>query len=662
MTNPSRMPFRRDIQGLRAVAVIAVIAYHFNLGLPGGFLGVDVFFVISGFVITQLLVHEIENHQRVRLKKFFSRRFMRLAPALSLTALLTALGSFFLLAPSPRQEEILWTGLGSVFGVSNAVIERLSGGYFGSAPETNALVHTWSLSVEWQFYLLFPLVVLFAATVARNKFISFHRLFFVIIVATSTLSFISTFLPGWVGGSGPIATLFGFYSPISRVWEFGAGILVYLISQKVAPQGLGNHFLIALGSVLIAFGVLTGNPGNFSPGTDAFLPVLGTSLLLLTGSNSETNHRNLIGRALQSRVMFAIGERSYSWYLWHWPVAYLLKEFTGLSLFQTGIVIIIGTLMAEVSYRLLEKPFRRQNDSTQRPRRRLVVTVATPMILLVFFVPALPSLSIFGQNNGAWVMIHEGDTGHQDFHSTVAQDFWPCTPAHLRESALSWRGFLRCQQSKPTGAVDFAIIGDSHAEHLFLGLAETLKNRNVAYFIAGDLPIPEKDARISEALQHIYSDPHISDVLITAYWAGRGLPFGDLKMVVRDLESAGKNVFLTNDVPAFKTAPWFCQSTPRFSSLGLLDKSSCESNASAGNLMDLNSELQTLSREQNIYFIDTYSAFCKGKVCSMTHPEKGLLYRDAHHLNLNGSRFVAITLVAAITAATEEIGQIQKDS
>ena len=649
METATKKVFRRDIQGLRGLAVIAVVLYHFDLGLAGGFLGVDIFFVISGFVIAQLLVTEVQISRTVNLARFFKRRFLRLAPALAVTALITSVSAYFFLAASPRQEDILWTAIGSMFGVSNAVIERLSGGYFGSAPEMNALVHTWSLSVEWQFYLALPFAVLLAGALANRRPWQTSQIIFVFILLASLFSFISTFLPKWFIGNGPIGALFGFYSPFSRAWEFGAGILVFLISSRISLSANKTRFGLLAGAILVTAGLILGNPQDFSPGLDALTTVAGTSLLLLAGG-AQSFQKSLVSKFLHSRALFEVGERSYSLYLWHWPVAYLLKEFPDLHVLGVWVVISVGLLFTELSYRFLESPFRRRSeDSPSRPQTNSLLVVALPMVALLAMLPAHTSLHNVARNFGAWVVLHEGDTGHRDFHNHVASNFWPCTPEHIRESALSWGGFLRCQQSKPSSDIDLAIIGDSHAEHLFLGLAESLSERNIAYYILGELPVPESSTEMASILRHVESSSTISTVVITSYWAGRGLPNIELERVVQRLSDSGKAVFLTNDVPSFGSEPWFCQSTTRFAFLGRPDISQCTSVLEDGNLIGIELELMTISNKyERTYFVDTYRAFCVGNECKMVGPNIGLLYRDTNHLNLRGSRLAGETVAAAI--------------
>ncbi|WP_040281497.1 acyltransferase family protein [Tessaracoccus massiliensis] len=160
----------RDVQGLRAVAVLSVIAAHAGLALPGGFVGVDIFFVISGFIITLMLLREHSNYGRIRFGRFYLRRIKRLGPALAVTSIVTVILASLFLSPLGPQEVTYQTALGATFGLANAVIAWNTGDYFGTAAEKNALLHTWSLSVEEQFYLVLPaLMAVLLWVSARSK-------------------------------------------------------------------------------------------------------------------------------------------------------------------------------------------------------------------------------------------------------------------------------------------------------------------------------------------------------------------------------------------------------------------------------------------------------------------------------------------------------------
>ena len=230
---------RLDIQGLRAVAVLVVVLFHAGLPLPGGFVGVDIFFVISGFVITGMLAREWQRSGRIGFGGFYARRFKRLTTALALMVTVTVLLSVVIASPLGAQQVTAQTAIGAMLLVANLVIARTTGGYFDSAAEANPLLNTWSLSVEEQFYLVFPLVLL-VGWVVRAK-ITRGRWAPALLVAAVAAVSLGLMLLTSRGGQVPFISdeLVGFYGPLSRAWEFAAGALLALVSgpKSRAPTG-----------------------------------------------------------------------------------------------------------------------------------------------------------------------------------------------------------------------------------------------------------------------------------------------------------------------------------------------------------------------------------------------------------------------------------------
>lgn len=245
---------RRDIQGLRALAVVGVIAFHAGLPVSGGFIGVDVFFVISGYVITNMLRREWSNTGSIRLRSFFRRRFLRLTPALALLIAVTFLISGFVLY-ADQQWIALQTGFGALFLVANLVIARNTGGYFDSSAEMNPLLNTWSLSVEEQFYILFPVVILFGFLVTRRfARLSSFNLFAVFLLGL--VSFASMLLSTGLIAGLAVPSWLNFYSPIPRVWEFAVGsALAFGVHRFVRLPLFLAYALVSCGllSILISF-------------------------------------------------------------------------------------------------------------------------------------------------------------------------------------------------------------------------------------------------------------------------------------------------------------------------------------------------------------------------------------------------------------------------
>jgi len=258
---------RADIQGLRAIAVLAVIAYHAGLPIPGGFTGVDIFFVISGFVITEMLLRERKSRTQISLKNFYLRRFKRLMPALAVMVTFTVLASSLLLSTQGPQQIAAQTGLGAMLFAANIVIAYTTGNYFDAPAESNPLLHTWSLSVEEQFYFIFPALLVAVWSINRLRY-SKHA-------ATITISLISLFSFGLalIGSRGygyllgGNAWLIEFYSPFTRIWEFGVGALLALSGVTIATASRRNTTRSHAAPLAIA-GVVLITTGFFSISSD----------------------------------------------------------------------------------------------------------------------------------------------------------------------------------------------------------------------------------------------------------------------------------------------------------------------------------------------------------------------------------------------------------
>ncbi|MBB4853052.1 peptidoglycan/LPS O-acetylase OafA/YrhL [Mycobacteroides chelonae] len=307
---------RRDIQGLRAVAVLLVVAYHSGLPVPGGFVGVDVFFVISGFVITRLLLRETERAGSIDLRRFYARRVRRLLPALALLIVVVLPMTAVLQSPLGSMQVAARTAAAAALFVSNAVLFLEPSGYFAAPAAMNPFLHTWSLAVEEQFYLIFPGVMVLAAYVAVRR----RAVTFVLLLVLSLVSFLlAIYLTASTGfpfhAHNPA---FSFYSSLTRAWEFGVGALIALGENRIRRWGARTALpLAALGVAGVVWGAFAISAADPFPGFNALIPVLGSGLLIIAGTTSS---QQPVGWVLSSAPMQWIGDLSYSWYLWHWPV------------------------------------------------------------------------------------------------------------------------------------------------------------------------------------------------------------------------------------------------------------------------------------------------------------------------------------------------------
>ncbi|WP_385897849.1 acyltransferase family protein [Tessaracoccus sp. O5.2] len=355
----------RDLQGLRAVAVLAVMVTHAGLPVPGGFTGVDVFFVISGFIITLMLLREHATTGTISFRRFYIRRLKRLGPALAVTSTVTVLLSLLFLSPLGPQETAFKTALGATVGVANWVIADHTGDYFGTAAERNPMLHTWSLSVEEQFYVVLPALLLLSLVLGRRlsrRSPKAVALLLLGLLAVGSLASIQ------VGTDFPL----GYYGPVTRAWEFLAGCLLALGIGLV--QRLPSLVLRAagvIGAALMVWGFMAITPETPFPGKWALLPVVGTALLILAGRDGG----GPLTAILSSRPMVAIGDWSYSLYLWHWPFIVVAKAGPAGHLHPGG-----GPdpsdgdgRVSVVGLRRGDRPLRRTTSGSRRGRRGAVL-------------------------------------------------------------------------------------------------------------------------------------------------------------------------------------------------------------------------------------------------------------------------------------------------
>jgi len=340
------MHYRKDIDGLRSLAILPVVAYHAGLHIPGGFIGVDIFFVISGFLITSLILESAEKGE-FKFSEFYFRRAKRLLPALFFMILLTAIASLFILTPS-AYEEFSTSTVAATFFVSNFFFNN-SIDYFSASADTMPLLHTWSLAVEEQFYLFWPVVMLGVAwLLKRGQKLAVWALL-ILICGTSLLA------AQYAVEKFP---QLGFYLTPFRLWELGAGGILVLVmrakDQLSAPVANGV-FLSGLLMACMSLFWLT-KEVQF-PGLAALPVVLGTCLMLWTGNMQGQQ----VARIFRLPPLVYIGKLSYSLYLMHWPVFALYRVFAGGSEAVETIplaLIALSFLLAMVSYHLVEKPFR----------------------------------------------------------------------------------------------------------------------------------------------------------------------------------------------------------------------------------------------------------------------------------------------------------------
>jgi peptidoglycan/LPS O-acetylase OafA/YrhL len=602
------------------------------------------FFVISGFVITAMLYREWSATGKIRFGRFYIRRFKRLMPALALMIAVTIPISLFLLSPLGPQQNAAKTGIGAMFLEANNVIAGTTGGYFDAPAASNPLLHTWSLSVEEQFYIVFPLLLLSGWLLARQvqrsrggpdrrprpslgvrrgaDRVQFRRAALLTVGVVGAVSLGLAFL-GVAGYKGQLPSwLFGFYSPLTRAWEFAAGaILAIVVARRTLTSlrlavGLG-----LLGATMLGVSVRFFTGATPFPGPWTLVPVVGTLLLLLIG----TYESNPITRALSVRPLTKVGDLSYSIYLWHWPLIVF-----GAALWPDNPRVLLAAaalsfVPAVVSYHYVEQPIRNLEGLNSERFTRLVAVVVTPALALSAF-GLLTAGQLYTPPSAYQGVIGWGDIGY------LADHYYPCGSAALRRMTQQGPGIRpRCQQSKPGQAVQLAIVGDSHAEQLFRGLADSLPSVNVMYYLADGFPV-RTNPQFTATYDWLGHNPTVSLVVVNAFWASRGVPVSRFSASLKSLQANGKRVVLTDDVPYFPFDPYAC----KFRGVCSQDVGTFRENYAKYD----RSLLATVKRVPGVEILKTAGYFCGGSTCTMTRGNQ-VLYRDSNHINFMGSKYLA---------------------
>lgn len=646
----SHPKYRPDIDGLRAIAVLGVVAFHTFPGwMHGGFIGVDVFFVISGYLISTIIFENLEKGT-FSFFDFYSRRVRRIFPSLLVVMIsVYVLGWFTLLADEYKQLGRHIAG-GSIFA-SNFVLWQESG-YFDNVAETKPLLHLWSLGIEEQYYIFFPAMM----WVAWKKRVNLFGVTVALLVVSLYLSV------SWTDKKMVTA----FYSPLSRFWELMCGsvlawttihkrgYLPRLISRSNSwlqtalrrePERADGDVLgdgaALLGGLLLGYGLFQIDKGTKFPGWWALVPVASAVLIISAGPRSWINRA-----ILSNRVLIWFGVISFPLYLWHWILLSLPRVIDGRSPGSATKVVIVlcSVLLSWLTYRFIERPLR---SSAQEKRTTLALVSAMIVIGLIGYVTHLEEGLDF-RADARIESSRAGDIGHLDYHRYIAEKYFLCTPDDIAKDALKYDKYVRCMQSKAGEGVDVALIGDSHAEHLFIGVADALPMKNVAFYIRDGAPFlsnPDFD----KIYKMVADSKSIDVVIVTMYWEARRADVAlgstlvaEMVEVVDLLTAAGKVVYLADNVPSFPFDPGNCKGARRFSSSG-----SCTisyRSARAQERVYIGWLREVVRQRPLVRLVSVGKTLCNEEDCRMIN-DNVVLYRDRIHLNISGSALVGRRLV-----------------
>lgn len=358
----THLAYRAEIDGLRAVAVLSVVFYHSGFGLSSGYVGVDVFFVISGYLITALLHAEWLNSGRIDFSRFFARRFRRLFPAVVFVLVWTVLVSALVFSSANEVYRVTQSATAFLVFVANFYFQNTTGGYFDGNSQLILLLHLWSLSVEEQFYLVWPVLLILILRLRSVRWVP----------ALATIGLVSLITSELMMASEPEVA---FFQMPSRFWEFAVGGLIAIAPFNRLWDG---RFLAALGLLVLLVSMFR-QTGHF-PGTGALPAVAGTALLLIAIRNST--QLGITGTALRSPPMVFFGQISYSLYLWHWPLfaIYGVSRAGQVGVEMRLLLCLASVVVAWFSYLYIERPFRVAESGVSD--RRLVAAGLTACLSL----------------------------------------------------------------------------------------------------------------------------------------------------------------------------------------------------------------------------------------------------------------------------------------
>jgi peptidoglycan/LPS O-acetylase OafA/YrhL len=447
-TAPGDRRFRPDVQGLRAVAILLVVLFHAGIpGISGGYVGVDVFFVISGFVITGLLLRERESGRRTSLLNFYSRRARRIIPAASVVIVVTVIAAFHYLGSLTGHDTAIDGQWASVF-LANFHFAASQTNYLASQRPPSALQNYWSLAVEEQFYIVYPTVFLVAAGLVTRVSLRVRLAVLLVTVIVASYAFSIVFT-----SANPSSA---FFSPLTRAWELALGGLIAVGSDSLRrlPRSLAA-FLSWLGLAAIVTASVTLTSASVYPGALVAIPVVGAGLIIGAGTSQPAWGVEYL---LRQKPFQLLGLISYSLYLWHWPILIIATQnrgATNLPVWDNVVLLLVATLVAIVTYRLIENPVRHSRLLIQRRWASLIMGLCLigATLVVTTYEEQRPAISLGGLATAA--------------SGTLCPSPQASAVSHLRSTYTSSHpdAITRAKQPQPV-----VVVGDSTSCTLLPGL------------------------------------------------------------------------------------------------------------------------------------------------------------------------------------------------
>ncbi|HEX9048717.1 MAG TPA: acyltransferase family protein [Verrucomicrobiae bacterium] len=614
----SRGKYRPDVDGLRALAILAVLFYHAKLACPGGFVGVDIFFVISGFLITSLILDEM-GEGAFSVVNFWERRIRRILPAAAVLTVATV--TIAMCRFLPKDFALVGKSVAYQAVMGGNFFFWQQSGYFAPGAETQPMLHTWSLAVEEQFYVLFPPLLLLLARWGKRA----------ILAGIGILAIVS-FASCLCGGDSPSHLQTAFYLLPGRAWELFLGAMLAGFRGKTHLARAAREICGWLGVALIAWPIFLYSPATLFPGIGALPPCSGAALIILS---SDTG-RSTIGSVLALRPVVFIGLVSYSLYLWHWPLlafaAYASQDPVPVKA-RLGLLA-LSFVLAVISWQWVEKPFRQRRIFRQRPQ---ILGFAGSVLALLLTL-------------GLWANGH-GEFSWQARAKPLKTMEAPSVDPQWAQLEKRWQNHLisfKASQTNP--AVEVLIWGDSHAMAMAPVLDVLSQEKGWHAMEATDNGTPpvrwgsaprrsaKEAAAFSESVFKYIVDKRPRKVFLIARWSGYVTVDSfqsNLVATVRSLLPLGIKVYVVKDVPF----PGF--DAPRFAALTA---------AKSGDISQLGASLQSYEQKNlemkgpfdqiaqlGVPVLDPAPYFLNSHGLYGVERNGRILYTDGDHLSVSGA-------------------------
>jgi peptidoglycan/LPS O-acetylase OafA/YrhL len=607
--------YRWDIQGLRAIAVLAVVLFHINPTLlPGGYIGVDIFFVISGYLIMGFIWRDLKN-ENFSLLNFYTKRVYRLFPALFVTIIFSSIAAYLILLPS-ESEIYLKSMVSTLFYFSNFYFYSQAN-YFNDAMEFYPLLHTWSLSVEEQFYMVFPLILMF---IYRKKM----KYVFTVLLLLGLLSLI---LSQWYVNED---ASFAFFSSPTRFFQFiiGGLIAIFLQGHKVTKKGSDIAIIVGLGIIL--YTLYSYSEKTLFPGVNALLPTFGAGLVMYFGSNA--GYMKLF---LENRVISLIGNASYSIYLWHWPllVFYKLKYSPNLSSKEQSVLLLVSIFLGIFSWYFVENRFRKSKLSS--PTVKPIIT-----ILGVSFLFVIANIIVFKYFPSKTLRYQQKAAQYLKFNT---EEFRAGT-CFLTSKYNDVKFYDKdlCVTYKE-GKKNYLLFGDSHAAHFYSALVTLLQKDETLTQVttSGCNPLlPYRGAKRCVGLnkwayEELIPTKHFDVIILSALW---------FNIHKKDFQySLNQLAKYTDKLIVFGPSLSYMQPLPRLL-LNLkenTDNKQIYKTASYYNkLSSMDKTLKSYVPLDKVKYVSLLNTICDTKGCMTVTPDGTPINFDDSHLTHEGALYI----------------------